>query len=244
MPPPLIIPPPPPLPLLPAPAPLQVEEPLLEYRAESAAGSVIAALAFGAGVWGVLGADKGAEYFAGYLLEQSLSGALRCAGQGGGEACNWAEQGGALVHACSTEGRPPRLPTLSPPARPACTTPTPLPSCAAAVDNLFVFILVFSYFKTPIRLQSKVLTYGIATAAVLRLVLIVAGVDIGARRSGVAAGAAAGQVGPRGELGTQGGWRAADGRCLPACAPAVERFEPVLLLFAGILLISSAKLLL
>lgn len=46
------------------------------------------------------------------------------------------------------------------------------------------------------------LTYGIATAAVLRLVMIVLGVDI------------------------------------------VERFEPVLLLFAGILIYSSYKLLL
>lgn len=47
------------------------------------------------------------------------------------------------------------------------------------MDNLFVFILVFKYFKTPVEYQSKVLTYGIVTAAVLRLVLIVAGVDIG-----------------------------------------------------------------
>ncbi|EFN50725.1 hypothetical protein CHLNCDRAFT_28756 [Chlorella variabilis] len=115
---------------------------MVEERAEGAASAVIAALAFGAGVWAVMGEQKGAEYFAGYLLEQSLS-----------------------------------------------------------VDNLFVFILVFNYFKTPIEYQSKVLTYGIATAAVLRLVLIVAGVDI------------------------------------------VERFEPVLLVFAGILLLSSAKLL-
>lgn len=48
------------------------------------------AVLFGAGVWYFLGADKGAEFFAGYILEQSLS-----------------------------------------------------------VDNLFVFILVFKYFKTP-----------------------------------------------------------------------------------------------
>ncbi|PSC74363.1 thylakoid membrane chloroplastic [Micractinium conductrix] len=121
---------------------IEVAEPLVESRAEGAASTVIAALLFGVGVWAVLGEEKGAEYFAGYLLEQSLS-----------------------------------------------------------VDNLFVFILVFNYFKTPVSYQNKVLTYGIATAAVLRLVLIVAGVDI------------------------------------------VERFEPVLLLFAGILLLSSAKLL-
>jgi predicted tellurium resistance membrane protein TerC len=70
-----------------------------------------------------------------------------------------------------------------------------------SVDNLFVFILVFKYFKTPVKYQSKVLTYGIATAAALRLVLIVLGADI------------------------------------------VDHFQPVLLLFAGILLFSSYKLL-
>ena len=47
-----------------------------------------------------------------------------------------------------------------------------------SVDNLFVFILVFEYFKTPVDYQKTVLTYGIATAAVLRLVLIVLGADI------------------------------------------------------------------
>lgn len=53
---------------------LQVVEPLVEQRGESAAATVIAALIFGAGVWGFMGPEKGAEYFAGYLLEQSLSG--------------------------------------------------------------------------------------------------------------------------------------------------------------------------
>ena len=56
-----------------------------------------AAVLFGIGVWAVLGAEKAEEYFAGYLLEQSLS-----------------------------------------------------------VDNLFVFILVFKYFKTPRLDQEKV----------------------------------------------------------------------------------------
>ena len=98
---------------------LEVEEPLAEERAETAALAVAAGVGFGAGVWALLGADKGAEYFAGYLLEQSLS-----------------------------------------------------------IDNLFVFILVFKYFATPVDNQRRVLTYGVATAAVLRLVLILAGVDI------------------------------------------------------------------
>lgn len=70
-----------------------------------------------------------------------------------------------------------------------------------SVDNLFVFILVFDYFKTPVEYQNKVLSYGIATAAVLRLILIVLGADI------------------------------------------VESWEPVMLVFAAILLFSSGKLL-
>lgn len=65
------------------------------------------------------GPEKAQEFFAGYLLEQSLS-----------------------------------------------------------IDNLFVFVLVFSYFKTPLESQPKVLTYGIATAAVLRLVMILLGVEL------------------------------------------------------------------
>lgn len=52
---------------------------------------------FGFGIWATLGPLKAQEYFAGYLLEQSLS-----------------------------------------------------------VDNLFVFILVFNYFKTPPEAQGKV----------------------------------------------------------------------------------------
>ncbi|KAG1656888.1 hypothetical protein FOA52_000681 [Chlamydomonas sp. UWO 241] len=100
------------------------------------------ARAFGAGIWAIEGPTKGQEFFAGYLLEQSLS-----------------------------------------------------------VDNLFVFVLVFSYFKTPVSGQQKVLQYGIGTAAVLRAILIVTGVEL------------------------------------------VERCEPVLILFAAILITSSWKLL-
>lgn len=54
---------------------------MVEERAEGAASAVIAALAFGAGVWAVMGEQKGAEYFAGYLLEQSLSGASASLGR-------------------------------------------------------------------------------------------------------------------------------------------------------------------
>ncbi|XP_068317955.1 thylakoid membrane protein TERC, chloroplastic-like isoform X3 [Pyrus communis] len=77
---------------------------------------VCAAVAFGIGVGFKDGVGKASEFFAGYLLEQSLS-----------------------------------------------------------VDNLFVFVLVFKYFKVPIMYQSRVLSYGIAGAVVFRLTLILLG---------------------------------------------------------------------
>ncbi|KAI8471645.1 MAG: integral membrane protein TerC family-domain-containing protein [Monoraphidium minutum] len=116
--------------------------PRTETRLEALALWVGAAVAFGAGVWYVQGAEKAQEFFAGYLLEQSLS-----------------------------------------------------------VDNLFVFVLVFNYFKTPLAYQPKVLTYGIATAAVLRAAMILLGTEL------------------------------------------VQRFEPVLLVFALVLLWSAYGLL-
>ena len=61
-----------------------------------------AAVAFGVGIYATLGADKAAEYFAGYLLEQSLS-----------------------------------------------------------VDNLFVFVLIFDYFKVDQEGQDKVRLQGL-----------------------------------------------------------------------------------
>lgn len=82
--------------------------PAKEAGYEGIAGWVAAAMAFGAGVWYFQGSEKGQEFFAGYLLEQSLS-----------------------------------------------------------VDNLFVFILTFKYFKTPPPAQAKVLAWGIGSAAVL-----------------------------------------------------------------------------
>lgn len=58
---------------------------------------VAGAVAFGGAIFAFQGGAKAEEFFAGYLLEQSLS-----------------------------------------------------------IDNLFVFILCFNYFKTPIELQSRV----------------------------------------------------------------------------------------
>jgi len=93
--------------------------PVQEARIETLAAWVGAAVAFGVGILYVQGPEKAQEYFAGYLLEQSLS-----------------------------------------------------------IDNLFVFVLVFNFFKTPPAYQNKVLTYGIATAAFLRLAMIGVGVEL------------------------------------------------------------------
>jgi TerC family integral membrane protein len=70
-----------------------------------------------------------------------------------------------------------------------------------SIDNLFVFVLLFGYFKVPKAYEARVLEYGILGAAVLRAVFIVLG------------------------------------------ATVIERFRPVLLLFAGFLMYSSYKVL-
>ncbi|KAI6674991.1 hypothetical protein NL676_002897 [Syzygium grande] len=77
---------------------------------------VSTAVAFGVGLGLKDGVGKASEFFAGYILEQSLS-----------------------------------------------------------VDNLFVFVLVFQYFKVPIMYQNRVLSYGIAGAIIFRLTLIILG---------------------------------------------------------------------
>ncbi len=77
---------------------LQASTSEAESRGEVVAAFIGAALVFGVGIWNTLGVEKAQEFFAGYLLEQSLS-----------------------------------------------------------VDNLFVFILVFRYFRAPKADQDKVL---------------------------------------------------------------------------------------
>ena len=77
------------------------------------------ALAFGVVVWGWKGGTRAAEYFAGYLIEYSLS-----------------------------------------------------------VDNMFVFVLIFQYFKVPFRYQHQVLFYGILGAMIFRGIFIAAGVAL------------------------------------------------------------------
>jgi len=49
---------------------------------------------------------------------------------------------------------------------------------ALSVDNLFVFILVFSFFKVPKALHHKVLFWGIIGALIFRAIFIFAGVGI------------------------------------------------------------------
>jgi len=47
-----------------------------------------------------------------------------------------------------------------------------------SVDNLFVFLLIFSYFKVPKKYQHRVLFWGIFMALVLRMVMIFAGAEL------------------------------------------------------------------
>lgn len=101
-----------------------------------------AAVAFGLGILYKFGYDQSAEFFAGYLVEQSLS-----------------------------------------------------------IDNLFVFLLLFDYFKVPLSSQDRVLSYGIYGAVVMRAVMIGLG------------------------------------------SVALQRYHGILLVFAGILVYSSAKVL-
>ena len=52
---------------------------------------------------------------------------------------------------------------------------------ALAVDNIFVFLLVFTYFRVPAEFQKRVLMLGILGALVLRMLMILAGAWLTAR---------------------------------------------------------------
>ena len=82
-------------------------------------GVVLSACAFGVGVAITRGKEVAMEFFAGYLVEQSLS-----------------------------------------------------------VDNLFVFILLFEYFRVPASMQEKALRWGIIGALLMRGVMILVGVEL------------------------------------------------------------------
>ena len=47
-----------------------------------------------------------------------------------------------------------------------------------SVDNLFVFLLIFGYFKLPKKYQHRVLFWGIFMALVLRLIMIFGGAEL------------------------------------------------------------------
>jgi len=49
---------------------------------------------------------------------------------------------------------------------------------ALSIDNLFVFILIFSYFKVPAKYQHKVLFWGILGALVMRAAFIAGGIAL------------------------------------------------------------------
>ena len=46
---------------------------------------------------------------------------------------------------------------------------------ALAVDNVFVWLMLFTYFAVPVELQKRVLVYGVLGAIVMRTVMIFAG---------------------------------------------------------------------
>lgn len=77
------------------------------------------ALAFNAGIYFFLGKTKALEFFAGYIIEKSLS-----------------------------------------------------------IDNLFVFIMIFSYFKIRGEHQARILKWGIIGALVLRALFIFTGIEL------------------------------------------------------------------
>lgn len=85
----------------------------LKEAAALSVGLVAVALLFGGHVWYVMGHHRALEYYAGYLVELSLS-----------------------------------------------------------VDNLFVFLVIFHYFKVPAALQPKVLNWGVIGAMVMRALMI------------------------------------------------------------------------
>jgi len=49
---------------------------------------------------------------------------------------------------------------------------------ALSVDNLFVFVMIFSYFKVPAQYQHKVLFWGVLSALAMRAFMIFAGIAI------------------------------------------------------------------
>src|SRR5947209_1433701 len=49
---------------------------------------------------------------------------------------------------------------------------------ALSIDNLFVFLLIFSYFKVPAKYQHRVLYWGVLGALVMRITMIFLGTEL------------------------------------------------------------------
>src|SRR5438132_1759441 len=49
---------------------------------------------------------------------------------------------------------------------------------ALSIDNLFVFLLIFSYFKVPSKYQHRVLYWGVLGALVMRITMIFLGTEL------------------------------------------------------------------
>jgi len=49
---------------------------------------------------------------------------------------------------------------------------------ALSVDNIFVFIMIFTYFQIPTKYQHKILFWGIIGALIMRVIFIFAGVAL------------------------------------------------------------------
>ena len=94
-------------------------EPSVRESATWVAVWISLAIAFGIGLYFVQGGRSAGEYFAGYLIEYSLS-----------------------------------------------------------VDNMFVFVIIFNYFRVPFRHQHQVLFYGILGALIFRGLFIAIGVAL------------------------------------------------------------------
>ena len=47
-----------------------------------------------------------------------------------------------------------------------------------SMDNLFVFVVIFRFFRVPLKYQYRVLFWGVLGAIVMRLIFILAGVSI------------------------------------------------------------------
>jgi tellurite resistance protein TerC len=47
-----------------------------------------------------------------------------------------------------------------------------------SIDNLFVFLMVFQYFRVPDKWQQKILMYGILGAMIMRFIFIIAGISL------------------------------------------------------------------